>query len=290
MNDKDKSSNSMIANPSKYNYAPETYTTLIEKHKNLPREYFKATRIKYDPFEVCVNKHNETSSSDVNEGLIKTYPTKKSLSFVCDRLNKNGFPIKPSDFIIQSPNDDGSIYGTIIITIHLVNLSSDFDSLLINSFRTCGYRLGATFNRVDDDGMSCVVYQFEPMFQTNMHNPTIGKYLYHVTTENAAIKILKYGMSPSNRTKNGFKYTNRNYFFTIYDEELFEEYMHEASKINIKGKNEFDYNFKVLTIDTDKIQNLELYTDPNFDNKIAVFTYNNIPPTAIVRCDDLPNN
>lgn len=279
----------MIANPCKYNHSPETYTTLIEKHKNLPRKYFKVTRIKYDPFEVRVNNHNKASGSNVNEGLIKTYPTKKTLSFVCDRLNKNEFLIKPADFIVQSPNDDGTIYGNVIISIYLDDLSSELDSLLINSFRTCGYHLGATFNRVDGNGMSCVVYQFEPMFQTNMANPTIGKYLYHVTTENAARKILKYGMSPSNRTKNGFKYTNRNYFFTIYDEDLFEEYMIEAKKINIKGKNKFNYDFKVLTIDTDKTQNLELYTDPNFGNKIAVFTYNNIPPTAIVRCDDLPN-
>lgn len=287
MNNKDKSSDSIAVSPIKCDYSPKTYSSLIKQHKNLPREYFRATMIKYDPCEVRVNKKNEVSSSDVNEGLIKTYPTKKTLSFVCDRLNKKRVPIRPTDFSLLSPNDDGTIYGNVIISIYLDDLSSEIDSLLINSFKACGYYLSATSNRIDDDGMSCVVYQFEPTFQTNISNPTIGRYLYHITTENAARKILKYGMSPSNRTKNGFKYTNRNYFFTIYNEGLFEEYMDEAKKINIKGKNKFDYNFKVLTIDTDKTPNLELYTDPNFDNKIAVFTYNNIPPTAIVRCDGL---
>lgn len=169
MINKDTSSDSMIANPCKYDHLPKTYSSLIKKHKNLPREYFRVTRIKYDPFEVRVNNQNEASGSEVNEGLIKTYPTKKTLSFVCDRLNKNEFLIKPADFIVQSPNDDGTIYGNVIISIHFDNLSSEFNSLLINSFQTCGYHLATTFNRVDNDDMPCVVYQFEPMFQTNIH-------------------------------------------------------------------------------------------------------------------------
>lgn len=98
---------------------------------------------------------------------------------------------------------------------------------------------------------------------------------------------MKNGLCPSNRTKSGFKYSERCYFFTVYNTQLFSSYMAQAGKINRSGQGNFNRNYKILKIDRNLLQNVDFYTDPNFPHNVAVFTYNNIPPTAIVNCEDL---
>lgn len=268
---------------------PLTYDYLFNRHKGLPTEYFEPTNIAYDPNEIAMYTmpSDVASKLDLNEGLINIWPTNKALDLVCNNLTSKGYPIKPNNFQIDCPNDDGTIYGHIRLMVVFNYLNREINDILINSFNASGYHLGKTFNRVDANGEKCIVFQFEPKFQTNVTNPNIGTLLYHVTTANAARKIMQQGFCPSNRTKNGFKYGGRCYFFTVYDKSLFVNYMNEATKKNITGKNTFNYDFEIITIDRRRIKDVDFFTDPNFGRKIAVFTYSNIPPSAIVKQEKL---
>lgn len=150
-------------------------------------------------------------------------------------------------------------------------LNQEINDTLISSFKTCGYYLGKTFNRVDRQGNMCVVFQFEPKFQTNVTNTDVRNFLYHVTTANAARKIMQQGFCPSNRTKNGFKYDGRCYFFTVYDKNLFVNYMKEARKKNMTGKNTFNNDFEIITIDRSLINNVDFFLRPEFSKKNCSF-------------------
>ena len=240
----------IFVNPSNVkDLEPIDYDYLINRNKGLPDEYFEPTDIPYDPNEVAMYTiPSEVSyQTDLNEGLTRIYPTVKALDFVCTNLMNKGYPIRPDNFQINCPNDDRTIYGHILLMVVLNYLNKEINDILINSFNACGYTLGKTFNRIDNNGNKCVVFQFEPKFQINVTNPNMGDFLYHVTTANAAKKIMQQGFCPSNRTKNGFKYDSRCYFFTIYNKQLFTNYTTQANKQNIVGKNTFNNDFKVIT-------------------------------------------
>ena len=268
---------------------PLTYDYLFDRHKGLSKEYFELTDIPYDPNEIAMYTIplEYDGENCLEEGLIKTYPTAKALEYVCNTLTQKGYPITPKQFQINTPNDDKTIYGHITLMVLLSYLNKEIDTVLKQGFNACGYHLGATFNRVDVHGNPCVVYQFEPKFQTNQTNTTLGQYLFHVTTANAANKIMQQGFCPSFRGKKEFKYDARCYFFTVYDKPLFAHYMKEAGKRNRISKNSFNNDFKIITIDRNKCDKITFYTDPNFSKNIAVFTYDNVPPSAIIRCEDL---
>lgn len=100
-------------------------------------------------------------------------------------------------------------------------------------------------------------------------------------------KIARQGFCPSNKTKNGFKYDGRCYFFTIYNKQLFAHYMKQANKQNMIGRNNYNYDFEIITIDRRLLNNVDFFIDPNFEENIAVFTYSNIPPSAIVKQEKL---
>lgn len=266
-------------------FEPMTYDYLFRMHKGLPKEYFAPSNIPYDPNEYVISL--EKCKVGLVEGLIKTYPTEKTLNFVCKNLAANGYDIQPKHFRMNCPNDDKTIYGHVNFMIKLNSLNKEIDDILKKSFAACGYHLGITYNRVDNQNEKCLIYQFEPKFQENVTNNQLGEFLYHITTENAAKKIMQQGLCPSNRTKNGFQYDGRCYFFTIYDKTLFEQYMNEANKQNITGNNTFNQDFVIITIDRKKLNNVDFFTDPNFNAKIAAFTYSNIPPNAIVKTEKL---
>lgn len=261
---------------------PETYDSIFERHEGLPKEYFKPSMIEYDPNEIYLSNRKE----EISEGLVKTYPTDVTLKHVCSVLNKKGYGITPKSFILNTPNDDKTIYGHILLPVTFDDLSKEADDILRHEFDVCGYYVGSVHNR-NVNGKSLIVYQFEPKYQTNYTNQKLGRYLFHVTTDNAAQKILSQGLCPSNRSKGRFSYAGRCYFFTIYNKKLFSNYMRNAKKMNIVGRNISNNNFKILVIDRETLPNLKLFTDPNMLNNIAVFTYDNIPPSSIVDCEDL---
>jgi len=268
---------------------PLTYNYLIKRNKDLPSQYFEPSDIPYDQNEIAIYTAigDFGTKNKLEEGLSKTYPTIKTIEYISDILKKSGYRITPNDFKIDSPNEDCTIYGHIMITISLKYLNKEIDDILKQNFNACGYYLAITFNRVDCDNNMCVVYQFEPKFQTKVKNNNEDRYLYHVTTANSAEKILKQDFSPSNRNKIGFRYNSRCYFFNVYDKELFHNFMKEAKKRNRVDKNTFNNDFKIITIDRTKCPDITFFTDPNFEEKIAVFTYSNVPTSAVIKCEDL---
>lgn len=267
------------------NIEPLTYDYMMNRNCGLPKEYFKYSDIMYNPNEIQV--HRTHRNRKIHEGLTKTYPTKQTLNHVCNELQKRGYPITPDMFRLISPDDKNEIYGHVLISIELCNLNKEIDDVLKQTFNTCGYHLGTTFSRIDSNNQQCTVYQFEPKFQDNVKDST-DRYIYHITTDTAAQKILKKGFCPSNRTKSQFNYPARCYFFNEHDTNLFRNYILLSQKKNKSDKDFFNQNFNLITVDLERCPNVKFFTNPNFENKRAIFTYENIPPTAIVKCEDFP--
>lgn len=264
---------------------PLSYDYLIKRHEGLPKEYFKPTNIPYNSDKRVV--YTIPKEHSLEEGLIKTYPTSKAIDYVCKELNEKGYPVTPQYFYTAIPNDDNTIYGKIVFMIPFDYLNKEIDDILKQCFNLCGYYLGAFFKQSDDLDNPCLVYQFEPKYQTNKENSTFSRYLFHATTANAAKKILKHGFCPSNRGKKVFNYDARCYFFTVYNKSLFDSFMEQSEKENKINSHSSNNDFKVITIDIEKCGDVTFFTDPNFDYNIAVYTYENIPPSAIVKCEDL---
>lgn len=64
-------------------------------------------------------------------------------------------------------------------------------------------------------------------------------------------------------------------------------FLEESNKKNKINSKSFNKDFKVITIDRKKCGDVAFFADPDFDGDIAVYTYENIPPSAIVKCEDL---
>lgn len=273
-------------NPSEEGVAPMTYDWLVERHRGLPKECLAVSDIPYRAGERHVPTGTEPASG-ISEGLTITYPTDATLRHVCDSLTKAGYPIQPSQFGLDSPNSDGKVFGHVSLMVHRDYLSTEMDRILRESFGSCGYDTGKVFTRKDQGGNQCTVYQFEPRFQRGDANHKIGAFLWHVTTASAAEKILRKGFCPSNRSRNGFMYKPRNYFFTVYDKGLFADFMMESGKENRLPGGGWNSDFTIISVDVARTGGAEFFTDPNFADWNAVFTYSNIPPSAIAACEPL---
>lgn len=119
---------------------PMTYDYLFDLHKGLPEEYFEPTDILYDPNEVAMYTIPNEVVQDLglNEGLLKTYDSRKSIDYVCSLFDKKGYQVSPNSFLLDTPNDDCSIYGHIRIQIPLNQLNQEIDETLKQGFNTCG--------------------------------------------------------------------------------------------------------------------------------------------------------
>lgn len=264
---------------------PLSHDYLIKRHEGLPKEYFNTTNIPYNPNEIVL--YTSPKENSLEEGLIKTYPTSKAIDYVCKELNEKGYPVTPQYFYTAIPNDDNTIYGKIVFMIPFDYLNKEIDDILKQCFNLCGYYLAAFLNRRDNLGNPCIVYQFESRYQINKDDSIHSQYLFHATTANAAKKILRQGFCPSNRNTKFFKYEGRCYFFTIYNKQLFANFLEESNKKNKINSKSFNKDFKVITIDRKKCGDVAFFADPDFDGDIAVYTYENIPPSAILKCEDL---
>lgn len=108
-----------------------------------------------------------------------------------------------------------------------------------------------------------------------------GEFLYHVTPSDRVGRIKKRGILPrSESTK--FSYGDRVYLFDTDDLRVMLRYIIESGKSNA--------SWSILQINPAKIPSLKLYADNNFEKvdgkAVAAFTYNTIPPAAIVGCQN----
>ena len=127
--------------------------------------------------------------------------------------------------------------------------------------------------------------------------------MYHITPISTVDKILKFGLSPKSKTYiAGEKacHSDRVYLFNGFDRDAISKFAAQLGK----QSSQYDKlkklllqtnDYALLKIDKRKVPNLKLYRDNNFKSKdpkkpIALYTYSNIPPNAIICVDKISVN
>lgn len=198
-----------------------------------------------------------------------------------------------------------------MLSLHKDSLSSAFLKKLIECGEQCGYDYIANGKTVFKDSLEFTV-SFESKRQES--EIEIEDKLYHVAPMQAKDKILKFGLNPHGEDYNGIlqrritKRKNGNnvrmhpyrvYLFNglnLWAIKSFLSQLKLERKYNDKHLQKLkDANeFALFEIDRKKISHLKLYRDNNFESAnpckpIALYTYTNIPPSAIAFKQSLDN-
>ena len=249
----------------------------------------------------------------LDEAYGKTESFEKLKDFIVrqyDLISRN-FPeqhieLQPYDF-----DNVKSIAGNVMLYAILPN-DQDKARIFVNKISTLAMHFGYNYVGHDiDDMYSRDSYEVQIQFEATYFpgNIKIGDILWHITTKNAADKIVnqKKGLVPRSESQRGFNYSPRIYCFKVLDQDLMQKYAINSWKSNRKFilKNEdmqkivkmhwiellkkengsvFDTKeFSILKIDTRKLNN-KFYRDNAFEYKdkfVAVYTMTNIPAPAI---------
>lgn len=124
------------------------------------------------------------------------------------------------------------------------------------------------------------VIQYEPFHFETTKRLRLPDLIYHVTTTDNKQSILDNGFIASCKSTVELQYPPRNYFFRQYRENLLVNYMYNALKI--PRENEDDNDVVIFHISTKKISDIKFFNDPMFNEKEAVYTYDDVPASAIV--------
>lgn len=204
---------------------------------------------------------------ELNEGLIRTYPIDKTISYV-----KYYFDLKDDKIGITN------IYGIDYIFVEIPNIGEN-RKIMEKAMNLCGYFLSHQTPSLENKNE--IVMQFEPKYQKDITDELRQeeRYLYHITPRYNLKKIKKSGLLP--KTRNDFlKYPGRVYFIkasTDYNETLRMGY-DLSDKNNSKGNKG---NYAILLIDVTKIpSDVVFYEDGSYP--YGVFTYDNISSDCIV--------
>lgn len=231
-------------------------------------------------------------SKNLNEGVTKTYPTKSVLKrFYTDK------DFQHCGFKCFEWNDNKTIAGQIVVYVPNKRDYTWFENELKHHFESFGYYLSTTFKQrlySEDERMNINYwcYQFEPRYQYGRMPKILGDKIYHITTKNGYEKIKRFGFSPRSNCVVGYEYPERVYFFTVYNEGLFKQYIIDSQKSNKKfsdGELVDTGEYVILTIDLKKVdyRKVQFFTDPNVPDRISVFTGNNISKDCIVNVKEI---
>lgn len=289
----------------------------------------KNTLCIFNPFSLTnVIRENESNKAFVDESEKVTAPFNRlvdELFKIHDSYSKGCAPIEANldasrqVFAAEYPNNDKSTYG-------LVGFSFAFDTSskpteyyakilakranMLN-YNVVDFNIEAENENVVFNGEKYVLSKFDIQFEATYQDKVdlkIGRYVYHVTTKNNAMKILKHGLLPKNTNSYGFKYPDRVYVFVDvqYASNLAVPYASSSKKKNAKFIKDIDVEelaksyevlmkklngtvidsreFAVLKIDLEKVGNVKLYRDNTFEIDgcfVAAYTEQAIPPAAI---------
>lgn len=221
----------------------------------------------------------EYIKSRIREGLIKTYPVDKTINIISKRFNLEQHQIQK-----ETIEEDGDIV-TLLIILLPINISRNKIGEIINGMKACGYYVSEKF-RQDEDDASLGYIVFEPIFQNDISSNIREscKYLYHMTPSIYVDKILKNGLVP--RSKNSiYSYPDRIYF--MKGDDLTQEQCMVLKNIQDArfyatpfGNPKEKYEYSLVIVDVSQIpENVKMFTDTASND--AIFTYDNIPTTAI---------
>ena len=258
------------------------FNLLKEKTKNndiqnflnsLNEKEFKQIWIDYRSLDNSPSYDNPLSiemvSSKLNEGLIKSYPIDKVISYVKAYFQLDDKQIKK----LERSN------GVEEIIIYVPDIGDNIE-LIKKAMTLCGYHLGHTISSKKSD-KELIRLQFEPSFQENYSEELRKeeKFLYHLTPSYNVRSIQKIGLTPKHKNEL-FKYPSRIYLLrgSLTDAEI-KGIGQQLNKHNSSKGN--DGKYTLIVLDLEKIPfDVNFYLDPNFVD--GCYTTQNIPPNAIV--------
>ena len=278
-----------------WNNLPLAKDVKCREHSDSP---FNLTRLVYEN-EV---KHD---IKFLYEGLVKTYPSDKFCGMFVRHMEKNIVPdelkdltfgdigcsdVPPNDKILGTVDFSDEVDGVCTMMAFAVPLYKkdigEFKDDLYKAVRDMyvyGYDLSSV-ERLEHDSMpeiEVMIVQMEARFSKDKFK--VSSILHHVAPLKILKKIRKNGIVPKSRSSE-FNYSERVYLFNSAPLETMLKYG------EYKAREEKDDGFCLFTIRKGELDRLNkhgecnLYMDWGFsgkDNPVALFTYGNIPPSAI---------
>lgn len=228
-----------------------------------------------------ITNFSHKTKNTIKEGLVRTYPTEKTISYIKNTINKSnikgGVKINITD-IYGGLGEDYEIADSIEVKINSSIVDNAYD-LIKKLFDSCGYY--ETLKRWTKTKKTLIIV-FEPKFPDESYSANdLSDNFYHITTLQGWDKIQKMGFVP--RGKNSiYNYPPRCYFFIEDDFDLMTEFMSQ-NKLKRGDKA------VILTLDTSKIKkDVRFWIDKQFiGGDVAVYTYENIPPNTIIDAKEI---
>ena len=225
---------------------------------------------------------NSEENFEINEGLIKTYPIDKTKNFIIKKYGLSGDQIQISQM-------NNGILSVDVIGIILPNsVSKNIIGNIKHDLRTCGYFINQAPIAISNTNFFIMV--FEPKFSQEISDIIKRKYqyLYHQTPQIYIKKIIKNGLIPKSNNALFF-YPDRT-FLMVGDklnpkqiDALKNIQKERNTHINVKNPLE-KKEYSIITIETSKLpSDIMFYCDPLAHG--AIFTYDNIPPNAIINIE-----
>lgn len=212
-------------------------------------------------------------NENINEGLIKTYPIDTTIRHIKEFFHLDDWQIKK----VTLAND---VEGIHVIVAEIGNNQK----VMTQAMTSCGYHFSRVYSEYFDehDDINYITLEYLPKFQEDNCTEEVRKeelILYHITPRYNESKIRRIGFSP--RTKNTINdYPNRVYLLRGSAGE--EVLLYLAAGLYNANNTEGNKNeYTVFVLDTNKVcDKVNLYKDPQSHR--GLWTYNNIPPDAIV--------
>jgi|GEM_PF-3229658 len=234
----------------------------------------------------------------IDEGLIKSYPADQVESIVRTHL---GFDDpKRQQYLFRVAGENGGDVFLFALPVNAL-FGGAMETEIERTMNTCGYYLANSFTRFftpnDKKGkkrnrkanpIEFEILQYEKKYD-DMVDVKQWKYIYHATSIRHLDKIRQIGLTPRS-SNNIYNYPARIYFMKgdvprQKAESLavkLRQAEESAPQFNTTLKNFNSYI--LLRVDTSKLNdNMVFFKGQDFPYE--VFTYDNVPPSAIEVCD-----
>jgi len=234
----------------------------------------------------------------IDEGLIKSYPADKVENIVRRHLGLDNDNRK--EYLFRSIGENGGDVFSFLLPTKS-QYRGAMETNIERAMNACGYYLANSFldkytiselkggtREKQENPIEFKILQYEKNFD-DIVNVKQWSYIYHITSKRHLENIRKIGLMPKS-TNNAFNYPERVYFMkgSVQRSEAKKladmlKYVKENNpNFNPLLKNNNDY--VLLQIDTSNLNdNMIFYNGQDFSSEI--FTYSNIPPSAIKLVD-----
>lgn len=222
--------------------------------------------------------------NNLNEGLIRTYPIETVIKFLIEK-----FQIQQDQILIQKVEEEGIPTKCLTLVLPL-KVSNNTVGSIKQEMNVWGYFVAKDLIRDINRNISYIL--FEPKYSQDVSNIIRSKYsvLYHMTSAPFLEKIKNNGLCPTSKNSL-FLYPSRVFF--MKGDTLDNKQKRILKNVKLardnsdRSKRNPNYNQQayLLTLDLSKIpEDVKMYVDP-FASSGGFFTYDNIPPSAIVNIE-----